>query len=69
MRRVHAWLHHLENWGNDPHTMKISKKFPDSDLYVLKTSSDLNICFTLDEAAKRITVVDIAKPSVLETRV
>ncbi len=68
-RRVNAWLHHLENWGNDPHTMMISQKMNNSDLYVLRGANDLRIFFTLDEVNRIITVVDIAKHSVLGTGV
>ncbi|MEI7686867.1 MAG: hypothetical protein WCL32_17745 [Planctomycetota bacterium] len=69
VRRVHAWLGHLENWGRDTHTRNMSRKMPESDLYVLRGTNDLRIYFTLDEANDVITVVDIAKHSVLGTAV
>jgi len=69
VRRVHAWLHHLENWGSDAHTMTVSKKMSNSDLYVLKGSNDLRIYFALDDVNKVINVVDVAKHSVLGTAV
>jgi len=68
-RRVNAWLRHLENWGTDAHVMKESLRMSDSDLYVLRGTNDLRIYFNLDEANKIITVVDVAKHSVLGTRV
>lgn len=69
VRDVHAWLDHLRNWGNDLQTMKNSQKVGNGNIHVLKGSKDLRIFFSLDEANKRITVVDIAKHSVLGTGV
>jgi len=68
-QRVQAWLLHLRNWGNDPHTMQRSRKMANSDLHVLRGSNDLRIFFSLDEANSTITVVDIAKHSALGTAV
>jgi hypothetical protein len=65
-RRVFAWFTHLGNWENDEHTRQISKPTIDKDVYVLNTSDDLRIFFSLDAANQLITILDIAKPSRFE---
>jgi hypothetical protein len=44
-RKVFAWLDHLENWENDEHVRKMSKKTIYHDVYVLNTSDDIRIFF------------------------
>ncbi|HVA47120.1 MAG TPA: hypothetical protein VNH11_12200 [Pirellulales bacterium] len=67
-RRVHAWFDHLRNWRTDPEVRKNSKPvFPDDEhgVYVLRTTSDVRIFFTVDE--DQITVVDVARKDSLRT--
>jgi len=65
-RRVFAWLDTLQNWENDAHVRKMSKPSRYEDTYVLNTSDDLRIFFTLDLQKNEISVIDIAKPSRFE---
>ena len=63
--RVRAWLRHLENWEGDSflrtHSYKLS---PSESTYVLHTSTDIRIFFTLE--GDTITVLDVAKrPGIL----
>ena len=44
----------------------MSKPMIYKDTYVLNTSDDIRIFFTLDAKKKTITIVDIAKPSRFE---
>ena len=44
-----------------------SKPLSDQATYVLNTADDIRIFFTLDTKNKRLTIVDIAKPSLFET--
>jgi hypothetical protein len=64
--KVFAWLHHLENWENDEHVRKMSKRTSHDDVYVLNTSDDLRIFFKLDGPNQEISIIDIAKPSRFE---
>ncbi len=58
-RKVRAWLDHLANWEKDPFVREHSQQLnPPDNVYVLKTSSDLRIFFSLEE--DRIVVLDIA---------
>jgi hypothetical protein len=58
-RRVLAWLDHLWNWENDPVVRERSHRLDAAhDVYVLKTSGDFRIFFTLEK--DRIVVLDIA---------
>jgi len=65
-RKVFAWLDHLENWENDEHVRKMSKRTTEKDVYVLNTSDDIRIFFQLDTRKQEISIVDIAKPSRFE---
>jgi mRNA-degrading endonuclease RelE of RelBE toxin-antitoxin system len=65
-RKVRSWLDHLKNWEHDEHLRSTSKAMIYKDTYVLNTSDDIRIFFTLDVKKKAITVVDIAKPSRFE---
>lgn len=59
-RKMSAWLDHLRNWENDPHVRKQSHKLESSEgVYVLRTSTDLRIFFSLQE--DQIVVLDIAR--------
>jgi mRNA-degrading endonuclease RelE of RelBE toxin-antitoxin system len=62
-RKVSVWLTRLKNWENDEHTRKISKTTVDKSVHVLNTTDDIRIFFKLDQEAKEITILDIAKPS------
>ena len=66
-RKVFSWFDHLENWENDEHVRKMSKAMIYQNTYVLNTSDDIRIFFTLDAAKDEIVIVDIAKPSRFET--
>jgi mRNA-degrading endonuclease RelE of RelBE toxin-antitoxin system len=59
-RKMAAWLDHLKNWENDPHVRKQSHKLDSTEgVYVLRTSTDLRIFFSLQE--DQIVVLDIAR--------
>jgi hypothetical protein len=62
-QKVFALLTHFENWENDEYIRNISKATPDKNISVLNTTDDIRIFFKLDQVAKEITIVDIAKPS------
>ena len=66
-RKVLSWLDHLKNWESDEHLRDMSKPMVYKDTYVLNTSDDIRIFFTLEPKKKTITIVDIAKPSRFET--
>jgi hypothetical protein len=66
-RKVFSWFDHLRNWENDEHVRKMSKAMIYQDTYVLNTSDDIRIFFTLNEAENEIVIVDISKPSRFET--
>jgi len=66
-QKVFSWLDHLKNWENDEHLQSISKPMIYKNTYVLNTSDDIRIFFTLESKKKTITIVDIAKPSRFET--
>jgi hypothetical protein len=58
-RKVTAWLDHLRNWENDDFLRKHSHKLESSeDVYVLQTTTDFRIFFTIEK--DKITVLDIA---------
>jgi mRNA-degrading endonuclease RelE of RelBE toxin-antitoxin system len=58
-RKVQAWLDHLKNWENDEYVRKRSDKLASfDDVYVLRTSTDFLIFFTLQR--DQIVVNDIA---------
>jgi mRNA-degrading endonuclease RelE of RelBE toxin-antitoxin system len=64
-RKVHAWFDHLANWDNDEFVRKRSHSLDSlPGVYVLKTSSDLRIFFTIQ--ANTLTVVDIATKQSIE---
>jgi hypothetical protein len=62
-KKVFAWLDHLANWENDQHTREESKPSIYKDVFVLTTSDDFRISFSLDIEKKEITVLDITRPS------
>jgi mRNA-degrading endonuclease RelE of RelBE toxin-antitoxin system len=68
-QQVDAWLQHLKNWSDNSFAKLRTKKLAKGDLYVLKATTDLRIYFHIDEANQSITVVDVAKHSVLGTAV
>jgi len=65
-RKVFAWLQHLENWEHDEHVREMSKPTIEKDVYVLNTSDDIRLFFTLDLPNHEISVIDLAKPSRFE---
>lgn len=65
-RAVLSWFDHLGNWENDEHVRKMAKTMIYKDTYVLNTSDDLRIFFTLNEADGQIVVIDLARPSRFE---
>lgn len=67
-RRVHAWFDHLKNWPTDREVQKNSTRvLPEQEpnVYVLRTTSDVRIFFTVDD--DEITVVDVARKDALRT--
>lgn len=64
--KVFAWLDHLANWENDQHTREASKASIYENIFVLTTSDDIRISFSLDNEKNEITVLDITKPSRFE---
>jgi len=64
---VFSWLDLLKNWENEEHLRSMSKPMIYKDTYVLNTSDDIRIFFTLELKKKTITIVDFAKPSRFET--
>jgi mRNA-degrading endonuclease RelE of RelBE toxin-antitoxin system len=66
-RKVLSWLDHLQDWENDAHLRGSSKAMSYENTYVLNTSDDMRIFFTLDVKKKTITIVDISKPSRFHT--
>ncbi len=57
-RKVLSWFDHLKNWENDGHLRSVSKAMIYKDTYVLNTSDDIRIFFTLDAKKKTITILD-----------
>ena len=62
-RRVWAWIDHLKRWETDPFVRTHSKKLGEGDAYVLQTSTDVRIFFTLSETT--ITVLDVARKATI----
>lgn len=62
-QRVSASLDHLANWENEPHTREASKASIYKNVFVLTTSDDIRIFFSLEHEKNEITVLDITKPS------
>ena len=62
-RRVLDLIQALQNWDDDDHLKQVSKPTIYNDLYALDTLYDIRIFFTLDEASRTISILDIAKPS------
>lgn len=59
-RKVEAWFNRLRNWDSDPFVREHSHRLDSaSDVYVLKTSTDLRIFFSLQGIT--ITIRDIAR--------
>ena len=65
-QKVFAWLDHLANWENDKQTRDASKASIYKNVFVLTTSDDIRISFSLDNDNSEITVLDITKPSRFE---
>ena len=65
-RKVLSWFDHLGNWENDEHVRKMAKPMAYQNTFVLNTSDDIRIFFTLDAEKKEIVVLDLAKPSRFE---
>ena len=66
-QKVFSWVDHLKNWENDEHVRQMSKPMVYQNTYVLNTSDDIRLFFTLDSTENEIVIVDIAKPSRFET--
>jgi mRNA-degrading endonuclease RelE of RelBE toxin-antitoxin system len=65
-RKVFAWFAHLGNWETDELVRNKSKAMIYKDTFVLNTSDDIRIFFTLNEANNEIVIIDLAKPSRFE---
>ena len=65
-QRVLTWLQYLENWESDPFVRDHSHPLQsDANTYVLQTSTDVRIFFTIDR--NTITVLDVAKRDAIMT--
>ncbi len=62
-RELQTWLDNLARWDHDERLRSMAKPSAEANVSVLDTGHDLALFFTLDERAKRITVVDLSKPS------
>lgn len=62
-RKMLSWFDYLGNWENDEHIRKMVKPTVDRDTYALNTHDDMRIFFRLNEAAKEIEIVGLARPS------
>jgi hypothetical protein len=64
-QRVQAWIGNLKNWEGDRFIQEHSYKLkPTENTYVLHTTTDIRIFFTLE--GDTITVLDVAKrPGIL----
>ena len=64
-RQAAAWFDHLRNWESDDfirsraHALK-----SDPSVFVLRTTSDIRIFFTIDDG--KIVIVDLARRQALE---
>ena len=65
-QKVLAWLDHLANWENDPGTREASRASILDNVFVLTTSDDIRISFSLDAGKNEIAILDITKPSRFE---
>lgn len=64
--QVSAWLDHLSNRDGDPFLRANSYPLPgEPGVYMLRTSSEIRIFFSLDNDA--ITVLDVAKKQAIMT--
>ncbi len=66
-QKVLSWLDQLKNWENDERLRKMTEPMIYQDTYVLNTSDDVRIFFTLNPKKKVITILDFSKPSRFET--
>jgi mRNA-degrading endonuclease RelE of RelBE toxin-antitoxin system len=58
-RRVHAWFDQLRNWDGDEFVRSHSHRLDSiPDVYVLKTSTDFRVFFTIH--GNTVTIIDIA---------
>src|SRR5437899_2208188 len=63
-RLVHAWFDHLRNWWNDDFIRSRSQRLPaDEEVYILPTSTDLRIAFSI--AGDDITILSIFRKDAL----
>jgi mRNA-degrading endonuclease RelE of RelBE toxin-antitoxin system len=63
-RKVSAWLDSLKNWDDDPYIREHAHKLDaGEDVYVLRTSTDFRIFFSLQQ--DQIVVLDIAKKATI----
>jgi hypothetical protein len=63
-RRVDAWFDHLRNWRNDQFIRSKSSRLDSEDeTYVLRTSMDLVIAFTV--ARDTVTILSIFRDETL----
>jgi mRNA-degrading endonuclease RelE of RelBE toxin-antitoxin system len=65
-QKVISWFDHLKNWESDEPTRKMAKTTAYQDVFVLNTTDDIRIFFSLDSEKRAITVLDISKPSRFE---
>ncbi len=65
-QKVLSWFDHLANWENDEHVRKMAKAMPYQNTFFIDTPDDMRIFFTLDNTAREIVVLDLAKPSRFE---
>ena len=66
VRKVHAWFNHLQNWDNDEFVRNRSHSLEGfSDVYVLRTSTDIRIFFKIE--GNTITVLDVATKRAIMT--
>ncbi len=64
-RRVTSWFDHLKNWDKDEFVRSRSHRLTsDENVYVLHTSSDIRIFFSLDDG--RIVIRDLATKDTLQ---
>jgi mRNA-degrading endonuclease RelE of RelBE toxin-antitoxin system len=67
--QVQTWIQYLRNWETDEFVRgnSVLLPLPDRTVYVFRTTTNLRIFFTVDEATKTITVIDVAtRESILQ---
>ena len=60
--RVRTWFGYLMNWSDDPFVESRSAKLDvgGQSVYMFRTSTDVRIFYTVDQASNSVNVVDIA---------